>query len=102
MLRSEADTLLNMELDDKEWALLDMVYTFHPSIEDKQQLKALFVIGGWVLIEDLKPRAEKIAQLKEREYSAKVEMRRIKDDIKAASNSRFLYPSELEGGDLNG
>jgi len=81
----EFESRLGKDVTPAEFEKIEYVYTFHPSIsetEGKDQIVALFKIGGMRIIEDMTPTADEADQLEERiryhttqlsEYKAKLE-----------------------------
>ena len=59
------------KVSDQDYSTIETVYQFHPSISDsngKAEIAKLYVKFGMPIINDMKPRAELMAQ-KERELS---------------------------------
>ena len=62
-----------VKLTDREWQLIETVYTYHPAIDDKKSIAGLYLDYGMSAITDMYLRAVKI--------------RDMEDDIKAAEGA---------------
>lgn len=66
MMRSEFIDILrevsptHRDPSSEEYEAIELVYTYHPAIGDKKTIVKLWVDFGNTIIEDMKPRAEKI------------------------------------------
>lgn len=75
-------------ITDQEYAVIESVYNFHPSISEtggKKEIAYLYVTFGWAIIKDMEPRA-KLMMEKERQLAAinssLQELEKEMDDIK--------------------
>lgn len=50
-------------LSDREWQIIEQVYTYHPCIDDKMQIVMLYANYGMAVISDMYDRACMIARL---------------------------------------
>lgn len=80
-------------ITDKEYSVIEKVYTFHPSISDKNgkaDIAKLYVMFGWAVIMDMLPRAELMAK-KERELvDAKLSVLAVQQDMYIIKNGGWL------------
>jgi hypothetical protein len=59
-MSEKAETQL-LKLSTADYPVVELVYTYHPAISDtrgKEEIAALFVVGGIAVIYDMLPRAE--------------------------------------------
>lgn len=52
-----------VELTDREWQLIETVYTYHPSIQDKKHMAGLYLDYGMAAITDMYLRAIKLQEM---------------------------------------
>lgn len=57
MLKSEFEALIGEEVSQKAYDLIEYVYTWHPSIRDKQHCADLYKVGGIWIFRDMEARA---------------------------------------------
>lgn len=76
-------------ISDEDYALIEKVYTFHPSISEvdgKRQIAYLYVTFGFAIIKDMEARADMMAE-RERQYltlkSSLDELKKEMDDIRS-------------------
>jgi len=92
MMRSEFDALTESvkgKCTDEQWIVINRVYTFHPSIKDvggKTQVAMLFLEHGFVIFQDMLPRAEKMAELDCIRRSHLIELETIDRQIQELTN----------------
>lgn len=78
-----------VKLTDREWQLIETVYTYHPSIDDKKHIAGLYLDYGMAVITDMYLRSCHIRDMecRIREWESKLEIlkRRCDDFDKADS-----------------
>lgn len=79
MLEHELEEMIGENVTDTQYRVMCRVYENYPGIKDKYQLVDLFKIGGWNLIYDMYPRAERLRQLEEKRRGIVDEMQRIRE-----------------------
>lgn len=52
-----------VELTEREWQLIETVYTYHPSIQDKKHMAGLYLDYGMAAITDMYLRAIKLQEM---------------------------------------
>lgn len=57
MLKQEFENLIGAEVSQKDYDLIEFVYTWHPSIRDKQHCADLYKVGGLWIFRDMEARA---------------------------------------------
>ncbi len=95
MMRDEFTKLFNeqypahapLHLSDREWQLIETVYTYHPCIDDKMHIVMLYANYGMSVISDMYDRACMISRLEADIEEAKKLTERIKTRMDAI-NSR--------------
>lgn len=70
---------------DEEYAVVELVYTFHPAIsetEGKKQIADIVCKYGMSVIYDMKPRAEKAAELNSQLREARHRVSEIEQELR--------------------
>ena len=73
------------ELTDKEYKMIEQVYTFHPSIsetEGKTQIAMLYVNFGMSIIRDMTPRARLMEEKEQELREIHIKMEKVMSEIK--------------------
>lgn len=68
MMKREFEERVGVEISDKDYEIVQQVYTYHPAIgnaEGKDQIATLFKIGGMPLIYDMLEVADAMCELAE-------------------------------------
>lgn len=78
MIKREFEDKLGATVSQEEYELIEKVYMYYPGINNKAEIASLFKIGGLILINDMLPRAEKIADLESRMSSLNTELNKLK------------------------
>lgn len=71
MMRDEFTKIFNelypacapIHLSDREWQIIETVYTYHPCIDDKMHIVMLYANYGMTVISDMYDRARMISRL---------------------------------------
>lgn len=79
MLEHELEEMIGEKVTDTQYRVMCRVYENYPGIKNKYQLVDLFKIGGWNLIYDMYPRAERLRQLEDQRRKIADEMERIRE-----------------------
>lgn len=107
MNKEEFEQRIGGSVSDRDYAVIDKVYTWHPAIDDvtgKEQIATLYKAGGMLVIrnmeemadtlislekEEMKIRAllDKIHERKERVESGNLEYERCRAEMESASSS---------------
>lgn len=72
MSKQEFELLVGQWVDNKEYELIEKVYTCHPSISEvdgKKQIAGLYLRYGMVVIKDMEKRADKIIELEKLKHN---------------------------------
>jgi len=81
MMKHEFEKLAKCEVSTDDYAIIEIVYLYHPSIDIKDDIVYLYKLFGMVTIKDMLPRAEAVRQLEHRAQELKLEIERIKEEI---------------------
>lgn len=66
-----------VKLTDREWQLIETVYTYHPSIDDKKHMAGLYLDYGMAAITDMYLRACLIRDMEGRIKEHEAELERL-------------------------
>ena len=84
MIKEEFRDLVGLEVSDEEYAVIEKVYQFHPSISEvsgKEEVAKLYKSFGMSVFYDMLPRAEKNCELVRQLRQAQAEADRIKQEM---------------------
>ena len=85
MTKQEFTFLTNREFTDAEYAAIETVYTFHPSInetEGKKQITSLYETFGIRIITDMLPTANKAREYEEQIIKKRHELEELQEEFK--------------------
>ena len=57
MMKVEFESRLAQTVTAEEYELIELVYTYHPAVDDKDDIVELYNIGGLTLMKDMRARA---------------------------------------------
>lgn len=65
MLRNEFDHLIDgYTISDEDYKIVEVVYTWHPSVENKMDIARLYLMnGGMRIIRDMLPTAQRLCNI---------------------------------------
>ena len=63
MLKSELETAIGRSFSEDEYNLINTVYMYYPGIDDKKTVYTMYFQCGFVIFNDLYPRARRLADL---------------------------------------
>ena len=89
MTKQEFKALTKRDFTDKEYEIIEIVYTFHPSIsetEGKVQIANLFDNFGFRIIADMLPTAAKARDYEERIAQKRHELEALRDELDELKN----------------
>lgn len=82
MTKQEFEEKVNGTVSDSEYKIIEMVYTWHPVISDtngKNEIAAIWTIGGMPLIKGMVEAAEMTMKLDEEERKIKAQLENIQN-----------------------
>jgi len=91
MTKQEFKALTKREFTDAEYAMIETVYTYHPSIsetEGKKQIASLYDTYGIRIIADMLPTATRAKEYEERIAQKRHELEELQEEFK-----KFKHPS---------
>ena len=65
MTKKEFEAYAGTRICDADYAAIELVYLYHPAVEDKNAIALIWVMGGRALIEEMTPRAEYVKRTEE-------------------------------------
>lgn len=93
MMKQEFEQVAKTTVDDMQWAVIETVYNYHPSIPEvngKKVIADLYKIGGYKLIEDMHDRAYAIyaknKELSELKIELETAAKNFKDEVQKLTN----------------
>ena len=66
-----------VKLTDREWQLIETVYTYHPAIDDKKSIAGLYLDYGMSAITDMYLRALKLKDMERSIKAKEAELERL-------------------------
>lgn len=69
-----------------EYTTIELVYMFHPSITTKAKMADLYLNFGMIAIEDMKSRAQKLADLNREITERKTLLSKLEQEVSSLSN----------------
>ena len=94
MTKQEFKDLTKRDFTDAEYAAIEMVYTFHPSIsetEGKKQIASLYDTYGIRIIADMLPTATKAREYEERITQKRHELESLQEEFES-------FKAQTQGG----
>lgn len=86
MMHSEFIRIADVpDVPAKDYELIELVYNYHPAIEDKQDIAHIYNAYGMATIKDMVPRAEKLEAIEQELMAAKQEVERLTNLYREAS-----------------
>jgi hypothetical protein len=67
-----------VKLTEREWQLIETVYTYHPAIDDKKSMAGLYLDYGMSVITDMYLRAIKLRDMERQITRQEEELNRLK------------------------
>ena len=81
MSKDEFEDILMDTVSDEAWFLIEAVYNDHPACVDKMPTAELWRLGGRALFEDMRPRTDKLRELRFKREALLDEARHIENVI---------------------
>lgn len=84
MMKQEFENLAKMEINQEDYEMIELVYTFHPSISEtsgKKQIVSIYHIGGMRIIKDMYPTAFEAYNIDTEIQKHKQEIRRLEEQL---------------------
>lgn len=94
MMKQEFENLIGKEVSDKEYAMIDRVYTFHPAIsetEGKKQIADIYNAGGMVVIRGMLEAADIMDNLEKELEKAQIYVEKVKHRIQNVKDNGIEY-----------
>lgn len=91
MTREEFTSRTTKPITDRDFARIQMVYTFHPCIDavkGKDQIANLYEAFGMRIIEDMMPTAKKAEELERKMREAKRELERLTEEYEGLKKGK--------------
>ena len=86
MTKQEFENLTGETVTEHGYKIIETVYAFHPSIcnvKGKQQIADLFKIGGYTIMLNMLPTAEKAKQIETDIRTREIEIENLRLELKA-------------------
>jgi hypothetical protein len=90
MNKQEFESRTTKPITDSDYAKVELVYTFHPSIDcnkGKDEIAQLYNMFGMRVIMDMIPTAEKAKDLEDRIMAARLNLERLTEEFKQLKNA---------------
>lgn len=87
-----------VKLTDREWQLIETVYTYHPAIEDKKHIAGLYLDYGMSTITDMYLRALKLRDMERQIKTKEAELERLQriyDDFDKADSIAVAWEDNV-------
>lgn len=81
MLKNEFEERIGREISDRDYIVIDKVYSWHPEIGDttgKDQIAAIYMSGGMSVIRNMEETADLMIELNNEERELKKELDKIR------------------------
>lgn len=92
MMKSEFIERIGSEISDKDYSIVEKVYTWHPAISEtdgKEQISILYKTGGMVLINNMLKAAEMMEKLEREKQQIRVKLDKINERIRLVKEGDF-------------
>ena len=94
MMKHEFEERIGREVTEKEYKVIEQVYTWHPAIDNckgKEQIAAIFLAGGMAVIQDMVETAEMAKKIyyERHELEAKINALKERSDRLASGDKTF-------------
>lgn len=92
MMKSEFIERIGSEISDKDYSIVEKVYTWHPAISEtdgKEQISILYKTGGMVLINNMLKAAEMMEKLESEKQQIRVKLDKINERIRLVKEGDF-------------
>ena len=89
-MKSEFQERINRAISDRDYAIVETVYTWHPSIDSstgKDQMAYIYNNFGMRIIHDMLPTAEKAKDLLKRIEKLNAEVKQLREEYRALENA---------------
>lgn len=86
MLKQEFEELIGKRISEKDYKTIEYVYQFYPAISEtsgKKEVAALYENFGIAIFYDMLPRAEVNYQLEKELQNARVQVKKISDQMES-------------------
>lgn len=60
MTKAGFESMVDTSISYQDYRVIDLVYMWHPSVEDKVDIANIYLHYGMMVIEDMRPRARRI------------------------------------------
>ena len=97
MIKEEFRDLVGLEVSDEDYAVIEKVFQFHPSISEvsgKEEVAKLYKSFGMSVFYDMLPRAEKNCELVRQLRQAQAEADHIKQEMEKLTHGGILGREE--------
>lgn len=94
MMKQEFESLIGKQVSDKDYEMIDRVYTFHPAIsevEGKKQIVDFYNAGGMALIRDMLETANIMSSLEKELGEAKAALEKVVCRIQNVKDNGIEY-----------
>ena len=94
MMKYEFEKLIEQEVSQKDYEVIEFVYTWHPDIPDvggKQKIADIWKVGGISLIKDMKRTAEYAKKNRDEWWKIQAEIEKMKKAQDALSDELHEY-----------
>ena len=92
MTKQEFEERIGGEVRQKDYDIIEYVYTWHPAIsntEGKDQIATIYKMGGMCIIKDMQPTAKLMEELDAEKREAEYQLSKIKAQIEAVVCGRI-------------
>lgn len=94
MMKQEFENLIGKEVSDKDYEVIDRVYTFHPAIsetEGKKQIADIYNAGGMTVIRDMLEAADIMNSLEKELEEARAALEKVVRRIQNVKDNGIEY-----------
>lgn len=94
MMKNEFENLINTDVENKvvitdgEYAIIELVYMYHPAIGTKEDIAKLYLWFGMTVIEDMVGRSEDVRNLENQINQAQTNLERLKEEMRKVKSQR--------------
>lgn len=83
MTKQEFEALYKYPVTDKDYAVIETVYMWHPAAREKEDIAKLWHLGGIGLMMDMLPRANRLKDIDYQLRQHKAAIQRLEDEEKS-------------------
>lgn len=94
MMKQEFENLIGKEVSDKDYEVIDRVYTFHPAIsetEGKKQIADIYNAGGMTVIRGMLEAADIMNSLEKELEEARAALEKVVHRIQNVKDNGIEY-----------